>query len=329
MGVADEQVAGGEFEAGDVPGLGLADDSGVMAPDSPQWCDMPREVDPGCSPAVGDEPTPMAVALPSGVLIEFTAAADGIHVLVHGEAGPTELVFDEFVGQPVVVEQAVVVPEAVVEVPVPQTEATVEPSPVVVPEPTAQPLVMQDDTGVYEVGTPQVDTDGDDRADAVVIEEQGLRTVAIDRDGDGWVDRVEVTDLATGDVGVFERQPDGSWSAVDSATGPESQAPAESVVADPFVVPPEAVQSEPLGPDAPIMAQALRQMEETMFGFVSEFFPAAFPGEPWPVDETGRPYPAEVLLRMMTTDDNENRDVRNAALEILSELEKARAVIFK
>lgn len=257
-----------------------------------------------CWPAVAGASTPIALALPSGVYVEFSAAPEGIRVLLHGEPGVSELLFEGFVGSPVVAEPAVAVPE-----------------------PTAQPLVMQDDTGLYEVGTPQVDTDGDARADAVVIEEQGLRTVAIDQDGDGWVDRVEVTDLATGDVGVFERQADGSWSPIHSPAT-DSPASAEVAVTDPFVVPAE-IRLEPLAPDAPLTAQALRHLEESMVGFVSDFFPAAFPGQPWPTDETGRPYPAEVLLRMMTTDENEDRDIRSAALEVLADLEKARARVFQ
>jgi hypothetical protein len=170
-------------------------------------------------------------------------------------------------------------------------------------------VVVLNDGSTIDVGPATIDTDNDNIPDAVSPDDH---TLVVDADHDGRADHVIIAD-DTGHIttDVVTDPTTGQWvPATDGdttdATGPDRTAPSDAgtdpngEATAPVRIPPEYVVT--VDPSEDLVVTTLQRAQQTMTEEALVLWQAAYPGQPWPADDTGHPYPPEILLGWIAND---------------------------
>lgn len=179
--------------------------------------------------------------------------------------------------------------------PVPGPETQEVPAPVT-PEP--QGIEFSVDGATYTTPPPDLDLDGDGVPEsAQVTDSDGNTVIMADTDRDGRADMAFVETESGSIVMRF----DGTQWVVDE----DSYVPTETRGGGGGggVVVPEQHRT-PVDPMAPWQTQNLQRAMDNYAVGVGTLWEQAYPGKPWPVDDTGQPYHPNVLARVVAADDS-------------------------
>ena len=139
--------------------------------------------------------------------------------------------------------------------------------------------------------------------------------LAADVDGDHRADKVIGYSATTGEQ-VFDAERDDSaptgWRDAAAESG-ETPAPVE--------IPPQFRDVQPQGSD--LVATALAYTNKAVAESAAGLWTAAYPGEPWPADETGAPHRPETLLHYIAMDEKAPPAVAEAAEDTVTKYEQA------
>ncbi|MEJ7651128.1 MAG: hypothetical protein WKF57_19110 [Nakamurella sp.] len=194
--------------------------------------------------------------------------------------------------------------------------------------PTAEHLAITlSDGTVIDAGVPTLDLFGDDDVpDTVETEEGGATMDVMNTDGKPGADQVLVTEDGVTTMFV-ERDPQtGEWSPVaETQPGDPDSGHGRG---DTIEVP--ARYQVAIDTSADISVQALTHMNATMAEAAAGLWSSAYPGTPWPVDdETGEPYPPRILLGVIANDEDVASDMKSTALQMVETFDRTTTSIVK
>jgi hypothetical protein len=231
--------------------------------------------------------------------------ADDLGVDIYSDDGGSVVVFTDAAGE---AEAAVVISEAGdVEILTPELEPIIdeEPGQPAPQEPAPQDgddiVVVLDDGSTVDVGPATIDTDDDNVPDAVAPDDH---TLVVDADHDGRADHVIIADdTGTITTDVVTDPDTGQWVPASNGettdpTDPGTEPSGET--AAPLRIPPEYVVT--VDPSDDLVVTTLQRAQETMTEEALTLWQAAYPGQPWPSDDAGHPYPPDVLLGWIAND---------------------------
>ncbi|MEV6633617.1 hypothetical protein AB0M54_22990 [Actinoplanes sp. NPDC051470] len=184
------------------------------------------------------------------------------------------------------------------------------------PEPEAHITIETTgaDPQVFDLGPAVLDAIPGGGPDTAVQQDEDLVILAADVDGDGRADKVIGYDATTGEQ-AFDAERD------DTAAGGWRPAAEPGAEPAPVEIPPRFRDIQPQGTD--LVATALAYTNRAVAESAAGLWTTAYPGEPWPTDDTGAPHRPETLLHYIAGDDKLPQAVSEAADEAVTDYEKA------